>query len=77
MNNMCNIINTYLYISKKFGFILFGWIGYCSCDLINKNCYESHKRYIFIKISNTFLLSLIGYYIGPMILPLLIYRNYY
>lgn len=67
------LFDVYISLTKKIGFLIFGLVGYLSTDLLNVIYYGSFRRYIYVKIRNTIILSVVGYYLFPYILPIYIY----
>jgi len=67
------ILDIYMSFTNKIGFFIFGVMGYISVDMLNVLYYGSLKNYFYIKIRNTIILSIIGYYTFPYILPIYFY----
>ncbi len=65
-----NIILFYLNISKYIGLIGFGFSGYYMTELLSIPYYGSYNKYLIYKARNIIGLSIVGYFIGPYIVPL-------
>lgn len=70
-----NTISLYINMTKNIGLITFGCSGYYMTELLSIPYYGSYNKYLIYKARNIIALSIIGYYIGPYIIPLYLIKN--
>jgi hypothetical protein len=65
-----SIIIFYINTTKFIGLIGFGFSGYYMTELLSPSYYGSYNKYLIYKARNIIGLSIIGYFIGPYIVPI-------